>query len=53
MEECQNILEIRNLKKSYMINKENSLQVLKGLNISIGSGEMVLLWEPRVVGKQH
>ena len=24
MEECQNILEIRNLKKSYMINKENS-----------------------------
>ena len=43
MEECQNILEIRNLKKSYMINKENSLQVLKGLNISIGSGEMVAL----------
>lgn len=51
MEECQNILEIRNLKKSYMINKENSLQVLKGLNISIGSGEMVALMGASGCGK--
>ena len=52
MEECQNILEIRNLKKSYMINKENSLQVLKGLNISIGSGEMVALMGASGCGKK-
>ena len=51
MEECQNILEIRNLKKSYMINKENSLQVLKGLNISIDSGEMVALMGASGCGK--
>lgn len=51
MEECQNILEIRNLNKSYMINKENSLQVLKGLNISIGSGEMVALMGASGCGK--
>ena len=51
MEECQNILEIRNIKKSYMINKENSLQVLKGLNISIGSGEMVALMGASGCGK--
>lgn len=51
MEECKNILEIRNLRKSYMINKESSLQVLKGLNISIGSGEMVALMGASGCGK--
>ena len=34
-----------------MINKENSLQVLKGLNISIGSGEMVALMGASGCGK--
>ena len=34
-----------------MINKENSLQVLKGLNISIDSGEMVALMGASGCGK--
>ena len=51
MEEHKMLLEIKNLKKKYPINKEESLQVLKGLSFSIAHGEMAAVMGASGCGK--
>ena len=51
MEEHEKLLKIKNLKKKYQINKEESLQVLKGLSFSIAHGEMAAVMGASGCGK--
>ena len=51
MEEHEKLLKIKNLKKKYQINKEESLQVLKGLSFSIAYGEMAAVMGASGCGK--
>jgi ABC-type lipoprotein export system ATPase subunit len=45
------ILEGRNLRKTYRLSKKNTVEALKGVEISIESGEMVAIMGPSGSGK--
>jgi putative ABC transport system ATP-binding protein len=45
------ILEGRNLRKTYKLSRKNTVEALKGVEISIGRGEMVAIMGPSGSGK--
>jgi len=45
------ILEGRNLRKTYRLSKRNTVEALKGVEISIETGEMVAIMGPSGSGK--
>ena len=47
------LLEGRNLRKTYRLSRKNTIDALRGADVTIEAGEMVAIMGPSGSGKSH